>query len=80
MIEVRNLSLTYPDGTKAIEDISFSVGDGESIALVGANGAGKTSRPRKSKRSLTATRRSSNPPSSASHPNCRKKTSWRPLS
>lgn len=43
MIEINNLSVVYPDGTKAIDDISFTVGEGESIALVGANGAGKTS-------------------------------------
>lgn len=43
MIEIKNLSVIYPDGTKAIDDISFTIGDGESIALVGANGAGKTS-------------------------------------
>ena len=43
MIEIKNLSVVYPDGTKAVDDISFTVGDGESIALVGANGAGKTS-------------------------------------
>jgi cobalt/nickel transport system ATP-binding protein len=43
MIEIKNLSVVYPDGTKAVDDISLTVGDGESIALVGANGAGKTS-------------------------------------
>ena len=43
MIEIKNLSVIYPDGTKAVDDISLTVRDGESIALVGANGAGKTS-------------------------------------
>lgn len=43
MLEIKNLSVVYPDGTKAVDDISFTIGDGESIALVGANGAGKTS-------------------------------------
>jgi cobalt/nickel transport system ATP-binding protein len=43
MIEIKNLSVVYPDGTKAVDGISFTVSDGESIALVGANGAGKTS-------------------------------------
>ena len=43
MIQLKNLTLIYPDGTKAIDDLSFTVGDGESVALVGANGAGKTS-------------------------------------
>lgn len=43
MIEIKNLTVTYPDGTRAVDDISFTLADGESIALVGANGAGKTS-------------------------------------
>jgi cobalt/nickel transport system ATP-binding protein len=42
MIEVKDLSVTYPDGTKAVDGLSFTAGDGESIALIGANGAGKT--------------------------------------
>ncbi len=43
MLEVNGLSVVYPDGTKAVDALSFSARDGESIALVGANGAGKTS-------------------------------------
>ena len=43
MIEIKNLNVIYPDGTKAIEQLSFTVADGESVALIGANGAGKTS-------------------------------------
>lgn len=43
MIDVQNLSVVYPDGTKAIDDISLSLADGETAALIGANGAGKTS-------------------------------------
>ncbi len=42
MIEIKNISVTYPDGTSAISDISLAIGDGESAALIGANGAGKT--------------------------------------
>jgi cobalt/nickel transport system ATP-binding protein len=42
MIEVKDITVTYPDGTKAIDSLSFTVRDGESVALVGANGAGKT--------------------------------------
>lgn len=42
MIEIKNLTVIYPDGTKAVDDVSFTIGDGESVALVGANGAGKT--------------------------------------
>lgn len=43
MIEINNLSVVYPDGTKAVKDITLTAHDGESIALVGVNGAGKTS-------------------------------------
>ncbi len=43
MIEIKNLTVVYPDGTKAVDDLSFSIADGESVALIGANGAGKTS-------------------------------------
>lgn len=42
LIEVKNLSYTYPDGTGALHDVSFVAREGESIALVGPNGAGKS--------------------------------------
>jgi cobalt/nickel transport system ATP-binding protein len=41
-IETINLSYTYPDGTKGIENINFNVEQGENIALLGPNGAGKS--------------------------------------
>lgn len=41
-ITVKNLNYTYPDGTKALEDVSLEVNEGERIAIVGPNGAGKT--------------------------------------
>ena len=43
MLSVKDLTVTYPNGTRAIDNLSFTVGDGESAALIGANGAGKTS-------------------------------------
>ncbi len=43
MIEIMNLTVVYPDGTKAVDDVSLTIRDGERVALVGANGAGKTS-------------------------------------
>jgi energy-coupling factor transport system ATP-binding protein len=42
MIEVRDLVHVYPDGTRAIDDVTLSIGAGESVAIVGQNGSGKT--------------------------------------
>ncbi|HSV50376.1 MAG TPA: ATP-binding cassette domain-containing protein [Candidatus Acidoferrales bacterium] len=41
-IDVKNLVLVYSDGTKAVDDISFSVKDGEFFGFLGPNGAGKS--------------------------------------
>ncbi|MCM1180408.1 MAG: energy-coupling factor ABC transporter ATP-binding protein [Clostridium sp.] len=43
MLKIENLTVTYPDGTKAVSDLSLDVKNGQHAALVGANGAGKTS-------------------------------------
>lgn len=43
MLTIRNLSVIYPDKTRAIEQIDLTVGRGERVAIIGANGAGKTS-------------------------------------
>jgi branched-chain amino acid transport system ATP-binding protein len=42
MLEVRNLSVFYGDA-QALEDVSLAVGQGTIVAIVGANGAGKSS-------------------------------------
>ena len=42
MLEVRDLHLHY-GGIQAVKGISFDVGQGELVSLIGANGAGKTS-------------------------------------
>jgi energy-coupling factor transporter ATP-binding protein EcfA2 len=42
IVDVQNLSFSYPDGTKALKNISFKVTKGQIIAVLGANGAGKT--------------------------------------
>ena len=41
LLEVQNLSVYY-GVIQAIKDVSFTVGEGEVIALIGSNGAGKT--------------------------------------
>jgi branched-chain amino acid transport system ATP-binding protein len=42
LLEVRHLSVNY-GLARAVDDVSLTVGEGELVALVGANGAGKTS-------------------------------------
>jgi cobalt/nickel transport system ATP-binding protein len=43
MLKLKNVTVAYPDKTKAIEKLSFTLNAGENIALIGENGAGKTS-------------------------------------
>jgi cobalt/nickel transport system ATP-binding protein len=42
IVEVRGLSYTYEDGMRALDGIDFDLDDGARIALLGANGSGKT--------------------------------------
>lgn len=42
MIEVKNLSISYKN-IKAVDNVSFSVEEGEIFGMIGPNGAGKTS-------------------------------------
>jgi len=42
IIEARNLTKIYPPKTKAVDDVSFSVEEGEVFGFLGPNGAGKT--------------------------------------
>lgn len=43
MIYLDNVSKTYPDGTTALDGVTFSVKQGEFVSIVGHSGAGKTS-------------------------------------
>jgi len=42
IIDVKDLVLVYSDGTKAVDEISFGVQEGEFFGFLGPNGAGKS--------------------------------------
>lgn len=42
IIETRDLSYSYGDGTQALRNVSISLQAGRKVALVGPNGAGKS--------------------------------------
>ena len=42
MIEFKNVSFSYEPGKEVIRDLSFRLEEGESVGLIGANGAGKS--------------------------------------
>jgi cobalt/nickel transport system ATP-binding protein len=42
VIEIKNLSFTYPDGHRGLKNVNFAVCPGENVAVIGPNGAGKS--------------------------------------
>ena len=42
MIEFKNVSKSYKQGTKAVDDLNLTVNDGEIFGFLGPNGAGKS--------------------------------------
>ena len=42
MLEIKNLSKTYDDGTEALKNVSFKVEDGEFLVIIGLSGSGKS--------------------------------------
>ena len=43
MLKINDLVIEYPDGTKAVDGLNVLLKEGENVAVIGANGAGKTS-------------------------------------
>ena len=41
-IEIKSAGKIYPNGTRALEDVSITINDGEFVVLVGPSGCGKT--------------------------------------
>ena len=42
LLQIRHLNKTYPNGHKALRDISFDVKKGEFVAIIGLSGSGKS--------------------------------------
>jgi energy-coupling factor transport system ATP-binding protein len=41
-LKLQNVSFSYPDGTKALENLTLDIPAGQRVAIIGQNGAGKT--------------------------------------
>src|SRR5271163_871421 len=43
LLEVEHLQVVYPNGARGVQDVSLTVREAEIVAVLGRNGAGKTS-------------------------------------
>lgn len=55
MIEFKNVSLVYPNGTQGLKDVNITINDGEFVVIVGLSGAGKSTLIRSINRLVTPT-------------------------
>lgn len=42
LLEIKHISKVYPNGVQALDDVSFTVKEGEFISIIGLSGAGKS--------------------------------------
>ena len=42
MIEFKNISVTYPGGVKALDNVTLNIDEGDFVIIVGMSGAGKS--------------------------------------
>jgi energy-coupling factor transport system ATP-binding protein len=42
VLQLENINFNYENGRKVLDDVSFSIGQGEMVSIVGKNGAGKS--------------------------------------
>ncbi|UCD85883.1 MAG: ABC transporter ATP-binding protein [Deltaproteobacteria bacterium] len=42
LLEINDLTYSYPDGTRALDGVSLMIDEGERVGIIGPNGAGKS--------------------------------------